>query len=89
MTEITHEKLPPMPKKPAFMFHHNFYLKTKIDLKVTEISEETRQKLQILQQNYDRVSKYSSHIGLTHLEEMTTDTDLNFPPSGVNHIHYL
>ena len=24
VTEISHQKLPPMPQKPAFMFHHNF-----------------------------------------------------------------
>ena len=39
-----------MPKKSAFMFHDNFYPKRKIDLKDAEISEETRQKLQTLQQ---------------------------------------
>ena len=43
--------------------------------------QETRQKLQVLQQNYDDiVSKHSSDIRLTHLEEMTIDTDLNLPP---------
>ena len=25
VTEISHEKLPPMPEKSAFMFHCNFY----------------------------------------------------------------
>ena len=81
MTEISHEKLPPIPKTSAFMFHHNFYPKPKMDLKYADISEETRQKLQTLQKNYDDiVSKHSSDIGLTHLEEMTTDTDPNLPP---------
>ena len=92
VTEISHEKLPPMPEKSAFMFHHNFYPKPKVDLKDAEISKETRQKLQTLQQNYDDiVSKHSSDIRLTHLEEMTIDTDLNLPPPhhDKNHIHYL
>ena len=61
------------------MFHHNFYPKPKIDLKDTEISEETRSKLQILQQNYNNtVSKHCSGIRITHFEEMI-DTDLNLP----------
>ena len=33
VTDISHAKLPPMPKKSAFMFHHNFYPKPKVDLK--------------------------------------------------------
>ena len=45
LTEISHDILPPMPEKIAFMFHNNFYPKPKIDLKDTEISQETRQKL--------------------------------------------
>ena len=70
-----------MPETSAFVFHHNFYQKPKIDLKSTEMSKETRQKILILQQNYDDiVHKHSSDIGLTHLEEMTTNTDLNLPP---------
>ena len=27
--EISHDELPPMPEKSAFMFHHNFLSKTK------------------------------------------------------------
>ena len=69
--EISHDKLPPMPKKSASMFHHNFYPKWKIDLKDTKILQETRHKLVLLQQSYDDiVSKHSSDIGPTHLEEM-------------------
>ena len=67
-------------QKIAFMLHHNFYPKPKIDIKDAEIPEETRQKLQTLQQNYDDiVSKHSSNFGLTYLEEMTIDTDPNLP----------
>ena len=33
VTEISHEELPPMPKKSAFMFNHNLYLKAKNRLK--------------------------------------------------------
>ena len=80
VTERSHEELLPMPEKSAFIFHHNFYPKPKIDLKDAEISAETRQKLLTLQQNYDDiVSKHSSDIGLTHLEEMAIETDPNLP----------
>ena len=62
------------------MFHHNFYPNPKIDLEDAKISEETRQNLQVSQQDYDDiVSKHSSDIILTYLEEMTSDTDLNLP----------
>ena len=54
-------------------------MKAKKDLTVTEIPEESRQKVQTLQENYDDiVNKYSIDIGLTYLEEMTVDTDSNF-----------
>ena len=33
VAEISHEKLPPMPEKSAFMLHHNFYPKPKNRLK--------------------------------------------------------
>ena len=55
VTEITLEKLLPVPEKSAFMLHHNFYPKPKIDLKDAEISQETRQKLLTLQQNYENI----------------------------------
>ena len=41
VTEILHEKLPPMLKKSAFMFHHAFYPKPKVDLEDAEISSAT------------------------------------------------
>ena len=41
VTEISHEKLVPMPEKSAFMFSHTFYPQTKIDIKDLETSEET------------------------------------------------
>ena len=70
-----------MPEKSASMFHHNFYPKPEIDLKDAEISGETRQKLQVLQQNYDYiVSKHISDTGFTYLEERTIYTDSNLPP---------
>ena len=79
-----------MPEKSAFIFHHNFYPKPKIDLKDAEISKETRQHLLPIQQNYDNiVNKHSSDIRLTHLEEMTTDTDPHLPSITNNHILYL
>ena len=72
--EISHDKLPPMPEKSAFMFQHSFYPKPKIDLRNAEISQETRQKLLVLQDYDDIVSKHSSDIGFTHLEKMKIDS---------------
>ena len=81
VTKISHEKLPPVLEGSAFMFHHNFYPKPKIDLKATELAEDTWQKLLVLQQNYDDiVSKHSNDMKLTHLDEMTIDTDPHLPP---------
>ena len=68
-------------RKVSLQFLHNFYPKPKVDLKDNDISQETRQKLLTLQQNYDDiVSKHSSDIRLTHLEGMKIDTDPNLPP---------
>ena len=68
VTEISHEKLPPILEKSAFMFHHNFYPKPKIDFNNAEISEETGQESQILHQDYDEIVS-SSVIRLTHSEK--------------------
>ena len=55
--------------------------RAKIDLKDTDIPQGTGQKLLTLQQNYDDiVSKHSSNTRLTHLEEMTIDSDPNLSP---------
>ena len=80
VTEISYEKLPPMPEKSAFMFHNKLNPKPKTDLKDAEISEETRYKLQVLWQDYDDIgSEHSGDIRLTYLEEMTIYTDPNLP----------
>ena len=70
-----------MSEKSTFTNCHNFYTKSKIDLEDAKILDETQNKLQILKQDYDDIdSKHSSDIGLTHLEEMTIDTDLELNP---------
>ena len=51
-----------------------------MDFKEAEISIETRQKLLTQQNCDDIVSKHSSDIGPTPLEEMTLDTDPNLSP---------
>ena len=77
--EIPHEKYPQCQKNQPLCSIMIFTQRQKIDLKDAEISKETRQKLLTLQHNYDEiVSKYSSDIRLTHLEEMTNDTDPKF-----------
>ena len=87
--EISHDKLPSMPEKSAFMFHHNFYPKPKVDLEDTVITQEIRQKLLDLQQKYDDIiSKHSSDIGLTLLEEIKTDTDPDLSPVASKHPPY-
>ena len=59
-----------MPEISAFLFHHNFYPKLRIDFKDAKISQERQQKLQLLKQEYDDiVSKHKNIIGLTHLGE--------------------
>ena len=49
MTKISHERIPPMPEKSAFLLHHNF---TQIQdrLKNDKITKEMRQELQLLKQ---------------------------------------
>ena len=74
---ISHDKVPPMPEN-QHLFHYNFYPKPKVDLEDTDIIQEIRQKLLDLQQKYDDIiSKNSSNIQLTHLEEMKIATDPN------------
>ena len=40
--EISHDKLPQMPEKSIFMFHHNFYPRPKVDLEDGDIIQETK-----------------------------------------------
>ena len=70
-----------MTEKSAFTFHHNFYPKPKIKLGDIIILDETKEKWQVLKQNYnDIVSQHNRDIGLTHLEEMVIKTNPNLPP---------
>ena len=70
-----------MPDTLAFVFQHNFYTKPIVALEDDEITPEIKQKLIDLQEKYDNIiSKHSSSIGLTHLEEMKINTDPNLPP---------
>ena len=45
---MSQDKLPPMPEKSAFTFHHNFYPKPKVVLEDATTSDETNNKLQVL-----------------------------------------
>ena len=70
-----------MSERLAFVFHHKFCLKSKVDLEDAEITPEIRQKLTHLQQKYDDIiSKHSNDIEHMHLERVPIDTDLNLPP---------
>ena len=42
IAEISQDKLPPMPEKSAFTFHHNFCPKPKVKLEDAIISDETK-----------------------------------------------
>ena len=65
-----------MPEKSAFTFHHNLYPKPKVKLEDKIISDETKDKLQVLKPNHNDIfSQHSSDIGLTHLEEMVIETN--------------
>ena len=71
-----------MPAKLAFNFHHNFYPKPKVKLEDAIISDETKEKLQVLKQIYnDIISQHSSNKGLNHLEEMVIETNPELPYS--------
>ena len=69
-----------MPEKSAFTFQHNFYPKPRVKLEDVVISDETKEKVQVMKQNYnDLVSHHGSNNGLTHLEEMVIETDPQLP----------
>ena len=81
VSKISQDKLPPLPKKSAFKFHHNFCSKPKVVLEDATISDKTQNRLLVLKQNYnDIVSQHHSDIGLTHLEEMTIEPDTEVTP---------
>ena len=70
-----------MPEKSAFTFHHNFYQKPKVKLEDVIVSDETKEKLKVLKQNYnDIVRQHSSNIRLTHLEEMVIEINPELLP---------
>ena len=48
VSRISQDKLPPMPQKSAFTFHHNFYPNLKVVLEDATISDETQNRLQVL-----------------------------------------
>ena len=79
-----------MPEKSIFTFHHNFHPKLKINFEEVTISDETQNRSQSLKQDYnDIVSQHSNDIGVTHLEEMTIETDQRLPPVASKLYHLL
>ena len=65
------DKLAPIQENSAFMFHKDFYPKTRITLLDAELSPGTQQQLEILLEEFsDIMSKSRSGIDLTHLEEI-------------------
>ena len=75
------DKLVPIPEDSAFMFHKDFYPKPRITLLDAELSSETQQWMETLLEEFsDIMSKSSSDIGLTHLEEMVLHMKLGSVP---------
>ena len=48
VAEVTQEKLPPMPQKSAFTFHHNFYPKPKKKIRSLIFSDEIKKNCRYL-----------------------------------------
>ena len=70
------------------MFDLNFYPKPNIDLKDTDISQETRQELQPLQQNHDEiVSENTKKSDLQHWKRLQLTHTQICPLSQANHIN--
>ena len=70
------DKLAPIPENSAIMFHKDFYPKPQIILLDAEISPKSQQQLEALLQEFsDIMSKSSSDIWLTHLEESVLHTE--------------
>ena len=75
------DKLAPITENSAFMFHKDFYPKPRIALSDAELSLETKQQLKTLSPEFsDIMSKSSSDIGLTHVEEMVLHTEPGIIP---------
>ena len=78
VTDISHEKLLPVPKKSVVMFHIIPILNLRYIWKM--LQHPKKQKHRDFKQNYDDIiSKCSSDIELTHLEKMRIETDLALP----------
>ena len=82
----TNEALPKqtltqIPLNSSFMFHKDFYPKPRITLLDTELSDESRQQLNdLLEEFSDIMSKNCMDISLTHLEEMVLPTEPGATP---------
>ena len=73
---VPKETLTLIPQNSSFMFHKDFYPKPRITLLDAELSNESKQQLNdLLEEFSDIMSKNSKDIGLTHLEEMVLPTE--------------
>ena len=82
------QTITPHAWKISIYFSWQLYSKPKVKLEDAIISDETKEKLQVLKQNYnDIVSKHD--IGLTYLEEMVIKVNPELPPVVTKHIFYL
>ena len=78
---VPQETLTLIPPNPSFMFHKDFYPKPRIMLLDAELSNESKQQLNdLLQEFSDIMSKNSTDIRLTHLEEMVLPTEPGTAP---------
>ena len=82
INKVVHkETLTPIPPDSSFIYHKDFYLKPRIMLLDVELSDESKQQLNgLLEEFSDIMLKNSMDIGLTHLEEMILPTEQRGTP---------
>ena len=69
------------------MFHKDFNLTPRVMLFKAELSNESRQQLNDLSEEFsDIMSQNSTDIGLTHLEDMVLPTEPVAAPVALNHM---
>ena len=79
---VPKEILTAIPQNSSFMFHKDFYPKPRITLLGAELSNESKQQLNdLLEEFSDIMSKSSKDISLTHLEEMVLPTEPGAAPA--------
>ena len=78
---VPKETLTLIPLNSSFIFHKDFYPKPRITLLDAELSNESKQQLNdLLEEFSDIMSENSTDISLTHLEEIVLPTEPGTAP---------